>query len=575
MTEGATQRPAAAPDNSARPVVRQVQRPGSVLVVGGGTAGWITAALLRRTAPPGVSVTLIESPDIATIGVGEATLPSLRQVFRYMGVDEAELLADCDATFKLGIRFCGWNPQRDYWHPFGAITGPVVVTNDWLRRAAAGAAPPIDEVLDQGTWKIAAAHLAPQSARSAPYAGEMRVYAYHLDAARLAELLRRHAVAAGVHHVVDNVTNVVTGPGGWISHVETNAHGALAADLFFDCTGFRGLLIEGALGEPYQPFRQQLWCDRAVALNVPAEPAARGDLPPYTRATARSSGWIWEIPLFSRSGNGYVYCSAYQDPGSAEAELRAYLGVDDEMAARHINIRAGKRRRVWVANCIAVGLAGGFIEPLESTGIALIEDVGEFFLHYAPDLAWDDTFVAKMNDYMDAAYDYVRDFVACHYVTASRDDTPFWRDVKHDPSVRTPAIDEVLSQWHRGELNEIRHSDGSRPAFPPYSWAYIIGGNGMRPQRAHNATIDPAELAQAAEELQANTAAVAALAGVLPDNRERVRSLRDSWQRGERPAARPDPDAYVGRPHQLQTSYVGDARTAVALQPDRRSDEPA
>lgn len=560
----------------ARPVisVREVQRPRRVLIVGGGTAGWITAAMLRRAASAEVIITLVESSDIPTVGVGEATLPGMRTLLRYIGVDEAEFLVACDAIFKLGIRFCGWNPDRDYWHPFGAVSGPPVLVNDWLRKAAAGDELPIDTALGQGIWDIAAAHLAPQSARCQPYAGDVPVYAYHLDAGRLAQLLKEHAIAAGVRHVVDNVTGVRGRPGGWISHVQTAAHGALEADLFFDCSGFRGLLINGALGEPFESFRPQLWCDRAVALNVPAEPASSGDLPPYTRSTALDAGWVWEIPLFSRSGNGYVYSSAYLEPDAAEAELRAFLRAGDDLPARHIQIRTGKSRRVWVGNCIAVGLAGGFIEPLESTGIALIQDVAEFFVHFSPDLAWDDAFAGKLNGFMDASYDFIRDFVTCHYVTAGRTGTPFWRDIRSDPAARTPMINEVLDKWDRGELHDIAHADGSRPAFRPYSWAYIIGGNGVRPRHAAEPMIDPGELERAAAELDGKTAAVTAMAAVLPDNRERVRSLREAWQRGERPQAVPDLRAYANMPHQLITGYLTDG-AEVPWVPRRKPRAPA
>lgn len=550
--------PASPADRPASLSVRETRRPRSVLIVGGGSAGWITAALLRRTAPPWLTISLVESSNVPTVGVGEATLPGLRRALRYVGVDEAEFLTECDAIFKLGIRFSGWNTSRDFWHPFGAVTGPKVLVSDWLRRAAAGGVPPIDEVLDQGTGKLAAARLAPQSAQCQPYNGELRVYAYHLDAGLYAELLKRHAIAAGVRHVVDDVTAVRVRPDGWISHVETAAHGELHADLFFDCTGFRGLLINGALGEPFEPFSQHLWCDRAVAINVPAEPAEHGDLPPYTRSTTAAAGWIWQIPLFSRSGNGYVYSSAHLSPEAAEAELRAHLGVGEDVPARHIRMRVGKSRRVWVGNCIAVGLARGFIEPLESTGLGFIHDVGEFFLYHSPDLAWDEAFAARMNAYIDGEYDFTRDFVATHYVTASRDDTPFWQQLHRDPAVRSIGVDDVLDQWHRGDLNGLRPSDGSRPQFTPYSWAYIIGGNGLVPRHAAGAAVDPAELARARADLTVSAAALAELAGMLPDNRQRVRELRQAWQRGERARIAPDPQAFAGFPHQIEAGYLTD-----------------
>lgn len=533
--------------------------------MGGGTAGWAVAAMLRRCAPPTMTITLVESSSIPTVGVGEATLPGIMQVLRYIGIDEAEFLTECDGIFKLGIRFCGWNPRRDFWHPFGAVTGPSILVNDWIRRfaadganEAAGTVPPIDDALGQGTWNIAAANLAPQSAGCPPFTGDLRVYAYHLDAGRYAELLKRHAIAAGVRHVVDDVTKVEVGPDGWIRHVLTAGHGALDADLFFDCTGFRGMLINAALGEPFVPYAQHLWCDRAVAINVPAEPGVRGDLPPYTRSTTRSAGWIWEIPLFSRAGTGYVYSSAYQSPAEAEAELREHLGVPDDLPARHLRMRVGKTRRVWVGNCIAVGLAGGFIEPLESTGIGLIEDIAEFFLYFSPDLSWDEATVAHLNTYMDARYDLLRDFVACHYVVAARDDTPFWRDLHRDSGVRTRVIDDVLDQWHRGVLASQRAADGSSAPFTSYSWAYIIGGNDVRPQRVPPGGLDAGELARATAELAASSAAVARVADQLPDNRQRVRELRQAWQRGERPPTSPDPGAYAGIPHGNANQYLTD-----------------
>lgn len=539
-------------------VVSEMQHPRKVLIVGGGTAGWVTASILRRTAPSNVTITLIESSAIPSVGVGEATLPFIRQVLRYIGIEESEFLHACDGSFKLGIMFRGWNPNRNYWHPFGAVTGPAVLVNDWLRRSGQGTAEPIDEFLAQGTEKIATARLAPQSATRDPFTGDLRVYAYHLDAGRYADLLRTHAVAAGVHHIVDDVTDVQVRPDGWITEVRTARSGPLAADLFFDCTGFRSRLIGQALGEPFIPFGQHLLCDRAVAINIPVEPGERGDLAPYTLSTARSAGWVWEIPLFTRSGNGYVYSSAYQESDDAERELRQHLGIGDELPARHINIRVGKSRRSWVANCVAVGLSGGFIEPLESTGLEFIQDVAEFFVHLAPDLSWDDGLAAQLNSYMDAQYDSVRDFVACHYVSAARDDTQFWRDVRRNPSVRTDGMTQMLEQWHTGDLHALPLANGGSPPFTTYSWAYILGGNELVPERAARAKVDPDALARAREDLVSSRAAVAEVIPKLPDNRERVRELRDRWEsNGSSPVAA-DPSAFDVIPGHLRPGFLTD-----------------
>lgn len=538
---------------------RELHRPRRVLIVGGGTAGWITASLLRRTAPPEVTITLVESAtDVPVMGAGESTLAGIRHLLRSVGIDEGEFFADADATFRMGVRFQGWNPDRDFWHPFGAVLGPSVLVTDWLRTAARGGGAAIDDVLDQGTGKIAAARLAPQSAGCPPYTGDLRVFGYHADAARLVDLVRHRTIATGVRRVVDDVTDVEVGAGEWIRRVHTAKHGPLEADLFFDCTGFRGRLIHQALGEPFDSFSRNLWCDKAVAIDVPAEPADRGDLFPYTVSTAHSAGWSWEIPLFSRSCNGYIYSSAYLSPQQAEAELRAHLGVPDGIPARHINMRVGKSRRTWVGNCIAVGPAEGFIEPLDSTGTGLVQSIGAFFMGESADLAWDDKLAARMNAYRDAMYDGLRDFVVCHYVTSPRNDTPFWRDLHRDQAVVTPGVEDVLGQWHSGVLTGLRRMDGGTPSFSPYSWAYVIGGNGLRPERAADAEVDAGELAKAKADLAAATAAVAAISAKLPDHRLRLRELRQAWQRGERPPLGPEESSSLA--YQQMEKYMTDSK---------------
>lgn len=207
-------------------------------------------------------------------------------------------------------------------------------------------------------------------------------------------------------------------------------------------------------------------------------------------------------------------------------------------------------------------MSGGFIEPLESTGIGFIQDIGEFFVYLSPDLSWDDELAARMNAYIDGEYDFTRDFVACHYVTAGRDDTPFWRDLHRDPSVHTTGMDDVLDQWHHGRLEGLRPKDGSRPQFTRYSWAYIIGGNGYRPEQAADAPIDADGLAQAKAELAVSKTAVAEVAALLPGNRQRVRELREQWQRGERPAFTADPNAYASGTHQV-AGYLTDGKRSL------------
>ena len=548
--------------NPAPMSVRELHRPRRVLIAGGGTAGWITAFLLRSTAPPDVTITVVDSAaDAPALGAGESTLPGFRNLLRSAGIDEGEFFAEADATFRLGVRFRQWNPARDFWHPFGAVLGPSVLVTDWLRTAARDGGAAIDEVLDQGTGKVAAARLAPQSAGCPPYTGELRAFGYHADTARLADLVRDRAIAAGVRRVPDDVTDAEVGPGGWIRQVRTAAHGPLEADLFFDCTGFRGQLIRQALGEPFDPFSRHLWCDKAVTIDVPAGPAASADLPPYTVSTARSAGWIWEIPLYSRSCTGYVYSSAYLSPQEAETELRGHLGVPDDIPARHITMLAGKSRRTWAGNCIAVGAADGFIEPLDSTGTGHLQSIGGFLQAEAPGLAWHDELPAKLNAYRDAMYGALLDFAVCHYVTSPRNDTPFWHDLHHDQAVITPGIEDLLGQWHSGVLTGLRRADGGLAPFSPYSWAYIIGGNGLRPQRAAGAEVDAGELAEAKADLAGCAATVAAISAGLPGHRQRLRELRQAWQRGER---RPlGPEEPSGLAYQLMAKHMADGKQAL------------
>jgi tryptophan halogenase len=305
-------------------------------------------------------------------------------------------------------------------------------------------------------------------------------YAYHFDAALFAKFLRSYATTRGVAHFLDEVTNVRLAEDGSIGGVQTQTSGELSADLYVDCTGFRGLLLNQALGEPFISFGEHLLNDSAVALQVPSD-AERCGINPFTTATALTSGWAWNIPLYNRNGTGYVYCSKFTTPGDAEAELRAHVGPAAEgCKANHIKMRIGRSRNSWVKNCVAVGLASGFVEPLESTGIFFIQHNIEELVAHFPGTEPDDRSVHDFNRVVGGCIDGVRDFLALHYQAATRSDTPFWRAVKETPP--PPSLAERFDHWkHR--LPTSKNIEPRYHGFEAYSYSVMMLGLGSAPTK--------------------------------------------------------------------------------------------
>ena len=375
------------------PVPGRVKR---VLIVGGGTAGWLTAAFLARTLGTGaddasVHITLVESKEIGIIGVGEGTFPSIRGTLAAIGIDEGEFIRSCDATFKQGIKFADWvrpagTPGADhYFHPFSLPSqrpgGPELLPY-WLQGAAAPGAGFAAAATMQK--RVADASRAPKRATDPDFMGPLN-YAYHFDAGKFAALLASHARRLGVHHVLATVERVQLDSDGAIGAVHTREAGALEADLYIDCTGFRAALIGDALGSPFQSVNDVLFVDRALAMQVPYD-RPDAPIPSYTIATAHEAGWTWDIGLHGRRGIGYVYSSRHTSDERAEQVLRGYIGAAaDALSPRQLKLNVGYRAQHWVKNCAAVGLSGGFLEPLESSGIGLIETaaylIGYLFPH--------------------------------------------------------------------------------------------------------------------------------------------------------------------------------------------------
>ena len=459
----------------------------TIVIVGGGTAGWLSAVYLNRALNRAgerpCRITLIESSDIGIIGVGESTVPTLRDTFAFLGLDEVEWMTRCQATFKLAIKFVGWSGrsvQDSYWHPFEPppqLHGLELV-HYWLKRHLAGDQTPYD----RSAYSVVAAceaGKAPKDFSDPRYEGQVR-YAYHLDAGLLATYLKEVGKQRGIIHLVDHVQRAVLTEDGYLSHLITANSGDLYADFFLDCSGFRGLLINQTLGEPFIDDGESLLCDRAVTMAVPQN-ETEPKINPYTTATALSAGWAWHAPLFTRSGNGYVYASRFCSSDQAEHEFRTHLGpVADSLEARHLTMRVGRTRRAWVKNCVSIGLSSGFIEPLESTGIYLIEMGLQNLLTYFPDKDFDPQQLDRYNQLMAYQYEHIRDFIIMHYCLTQREDSPFWQANKYQLTIPA-SLQAKLALW-RSAL-PIQEETLETGFFRAPSYACVLSGLNFLPER--------------------------------------------------------------------------------------------
>ena len=446
-----------------------------IVIVGGGTAGWMAAAALARLIPTGASITLIESDAIGTVGVGEATIPPIRGFNAMLGIDEAEFLAATAGSFKLGIEFVDWGALGErYLHPFGGfgfdIEG-VRFHQYWRRRRAAGIVEDI-EAYSLCAVAARAGRFMPPSPDPASVLSQM-AHAYHFDAGLYARFLRGRAERDGVVRVEGDVVDVaLDGETGHVRHVTLAGDRVIEGDLFLDCSGFRGLLIEQTLGAGYEDWTHWLPCDRAVAMPTANAGAA---ITPYTRSTARAAGWQWRIPLQHRTGNGYVYSSAHCSDDEAAATLHA--GVDGTPLAepRLLRFTAGRRRKQWIGNVVALGLASGFTEPLESTSIHMVQTGISKLLALFPDQGFSPVEIDTYNRLAATQFDQVRDFLVLHYHATRRDDSPFWRETR--ARAIPDSLSEKLALWRRrGRL--FRWEDD---LFAEASWVAVLLGQGIVP----------------------------------------------------------------------------------------------
>lgn len=456
----------------------------NILIVGGGTAGWLTAAFLARTlgtaSEVGVNVTVVESSDIGIIGVGEGTFPSIRGTLAAIGIEEARFIRECNATFKQGIRFVDWvrapgSPGSDhYFHPFSLPSqrngGPDLLPYWLLGGCGDGMSFAQAATLQKC---VADASHGPKRNSDGDFLGSLN-YAYHFDAGLFATLLATHAKSLGVIHKVATVDTVELAEDGSISGVVTRESGTLTADLYIDCTGFHAELIGKALGSPFRSVNDVLFVDSALAMQVPYT-NAEAPIPSYTISTAHEAGWTWDIGLQQRRGIGYVYSSRHSDDTRAEQVLRSYIGTASEsLTPRKLRLNVGYRDVQWVKNCVAVGLSGGFLEPLESSGIGLIETAA-YLVSYLLPRDGDMAPVAKLfNEMMRARYERIVDFVKMHYCLTQRTDSQFWVD-NTDARTVPETLQEKLRMWRCRPPHRLDFVIDLE-MYPPSSWQYVLYG---------------------------------------------------------------------------------------------------
>ena len=442
-----------------------------VVIAGGGTAGWTVAAALAKTLGRLIDITLVESDEIGTVGVGESTIPTARRFHELIGVDEAAFIEATNASFKLGIKFEGWTREGDsYFHSFGT-TGRGTWLADfhhvWLRAREAGVAG------DFGSYCLE--HEAALAGKFVGGANTPLNYAYHLDATAYGRYLRDLAEQLGVTRREGRIASVQLSPeNGHIASLLLESGETIPGDLFIDCTGFRALLIGEALGVAYDDWTQWLGCNSALA--VQTEPV--GPPPPYTRARTHSAGWQWRIPLQNRVGNGLVYSDVHLSDDAAHDLLRARTEGAFVSEPRQIRFRTGMREQVWSRNCIAIGLTGGFVEPLESTSIHLIMIAATRLLQMFPFDGISEAAVKRFNDISRREMEHIRDFIILHYHLNQRDE-PFWR---HTATMEIPdTLHERIAAFREGA---IAWQDPDE-LFRVDSWVQVMLGQGLHPETAH------------------------------------------------------------------------------------------
>ena len=503
-----------------------------VTIVGGGTAGWLAAAILnaglnRRGEEEDVRITVIQSPNIPTVGVGEATTISMSLTLNQLGLDERDFLKQCNGSFKCAVKFSNWNHDANgdpltFWHPFsrqGYLFG-YNATYHYNKARKQGPQPPFGEAAFPAIPAIKNCQ-APRTYDSKDYEG-LFPYAYHMDAALFANYMTMYATNTGVEHVRDDVMSVNLDERGYVKSLTLKERGEWPIELVIDCTGFKGLIIKEALGEPFEPYAQHLLCDKALAVQIPYGESDK--IESYTTSTGMNAGWSWRVPLYSRLGTGYVFSSAFATDDEAISEFRQYLNLpEDHPDPRVIPMRIGRSRRSWVKNCVAVGLAGGFIEPLESTSIHFTQMALRWLLEYFPDRAITPAFSEHYNKVTLRLYDEIRDFIVFHYATSNRTDTPFWLAAREEQRI-PESLRSKLELW-KVKLPGALECNNPFSLFESWNYIDVLMGKGWYDdvEFPSEAAISVDDYLKAAEGMKEQSRRISSTA---PDHRELLTQIR-------------------------------------------------
>jgi tryptophan halogenase len=492
-----------------------------VVIVGGGTAGWLTAGIIAAEQPKGVEITLVESPDVSPIGVGEGTWPTMRTTLKKLGIDEADFIRECDASFKQGSRFANWTTGKGdfYYHPFALPQGyaDTNLVPHWQQQSSHFAFA--DAVSSQS--HLCELALAPKLNTMAQYTFAAN-YGYHLDATKFSNFLRHHCVTKlNVKHVVDHVTRVNGPIEGDITSVSTKQNGLIAGDLFIDCSGFSAILLGKHYEIPFISRKDVLFIDKALAVQVPYQ-TQDGPIASATLSTAQSNGWIWDIGLQSRRGVGHVYSSAHTTVDEAEEALRRYIKPSmgeaaDSVDIRQLSFEPGHRQKFWHKNCVAVGMASGFLEPLEASAIVMVELSAKMIAEQLPaNRAVMDIVSKRFNEKFLYRWDRVVDFLKLHYALTQRTDSDFWQDNTNAATI-PDSLQELLTLWR---YQSPWHQDFTQTdeIFSSASYQYILYGMGfetLSQRRLKN-------VEQAQRHFSENIKRSTGLSGAMPNNRSLI-----------------------------------------------------
>ncbi len=490
----------------------------NIVIVGGGTAGWMAAAALAKILRNKVAIRLVESDEISSVGVGESTIPMIRLFNNVLGINEDEFMRETKATFKLGIEFEDWGRVGErYMHGFGKF-GQDLWTVDffqyWLKAHQAGMAPDLERYSINRMAAHAGKFIRPSPEMANSPLADI-VHAFHLDAGLYARYLRSHAEKHGVVRTEGKIVQVrQRAVDGFIESVALENGEVIEGDLFLDCSGFRGLLIEQALNTGFEDWSHWLPCDRAWA--VPCE--LSGDLQPYTRASARPAGWQWRIGLQHRTGNGHVFCSRFMSDDEAAALLMKNLDGKPLADPRLLRFTAGKRNKTWHKNVVAIGLSSGFLEPLESTSIFLIQSAISRLVSFFPDTGFHQADIDEFNRQSDFEIERIRDFIILHYHATTRDDTPFWNHVR---TMEIPASLRRKLDLYKGHGRVVRENE---ELFTPIGWQQVLHGQGVR-AGGYNPLVDLLDEKELADFLGNIERVVGKCVDVMPSHNEFIAAI--------------------------------------------------